>query len=175
MQYSRIPEAKADYARTGLVMLLDISDSCSQQAEMFAAIAAGAAGENVTVFFGVNGYAFQRPMKIGRRFSSYSAAQAVVKQEIEKSQESGYLTCAEFVAHVRPSRLIIFGDWDGKEQYVEAAKKQRRHGWFWFCNEARERHVSKPGSEPPNGWTIRNYFSRVVDPQALANALRKVR
>lgn len=178
MQYSQIPLGKSDYTRTGLVMLLDISGSCAEQAEMFAAIAAGAIGEGMTVFFGGNGDVYPLPMKTLRRFSSYHTAKAVVEQELRRILGPAAKPCwtfAEFVARIQPNRLIIFGDWDGRRQYVQAAKKQRQHNWYWFCNQQNGDNISEPCSEPQSGWTTRNYFSRILEPQALAKALRQVK
>ena len=167
MQYSHIPEAQSSYAKTGLTMLLDISDSCSAQAEMFAAIAAGAANGDVTIYVGGNGFAYTTPLKIGRRFSSYASAKEAIEREIDRipNDMCGF---SQFVANVQSSRLIIFGDWDGKSQYEEAAKKNKNHGWYWFCNE-------DEGNSIPRGWTTKNYFPNIMEPQALSIALRKVR
>lgn len=170
MQYSRIPSTTKSYAKEGLTILLDVSPSCAEQAEMFAAIAAGALGDGVQVFFSYNGSSYKEPLRATKCFSSYFQAKAWVVSEVRRIEQSGNLSFEEFVRRTNPTRLVIFGDWDGKYQYEKVACHKRGHKWYWFSNEARGRQ----GEEIPLGWSRKSYLPNILDPQTLVKALRKV-
>lgn len=171
MQYSRIPSATRSYAKEGLTILLDISPSCAEQAEMFAAIAAGAIGGGAQVYFSYNGFSYKEPLRATKRFASYAQAQAWVTREVRRIEQSGNISFEEFVRRTNPSRLVVFGDWDGKSQYEKVACRKRGHNWYWFSNEARDQ---RDGDKIPLGWSRKSYLPNILDPQTLVKALRKV-
>lgn len=173
MQHGRIPQAKLSYSKVGLTMLLDISGSCASEAEMFAAIAAGALSDGVKIYFGENGHAYRMPLRFSKVFTSYSQAKAWIEKEIERVTAGKEWQFGELVKAVSPQRLIIFGDWDGLScnQYQQVTSRHKRQGWYWFCNETR----FPIAGEAPAGWTPRNYFPQITTTQKLVSALKRVR
>jgi hypothetical protein len=180
-RHPRIPSDRYDRPREAdIVMLLDISGSCAQQAEMFMAIAAGAVGQGVRIYVGYNGSARAAAMEPPKRLPrSYDQAKAWVQQEINRvsgwdnARTIGEWSFRQFVEEVKPKTLIIFGDWDGINQYQRVVKdpKVRSTRFFWFANEGGCGYHT----ETPEKWTRKSYFPGVYTPRDLVKALRKIR
>lgn len=185
-RHPQIPSSRYDRPREAdIVLLLDISGSCAQQAEMFMAIAAGAVGNGVRVYVGYNGSARAcalTPPK--RRPRRYEEAKAWVQSEVsrvsgwENGTYYGEWMFAQFVEEVKPKTLIIFGDWDGIDQYQQVCHqaKYRSTQFFWFANEGLDSwRAQRAESGIPAGWNRKNYFPGVYAPRDLVQALRKVK
>ncbi len=179
MHHPHIPSARYDRPREAdIVMLLDISGSCAEQAEMFMAIAAGAVNYGVRIFVGYNGSCRCSPMQPPKRLPrKYEQAKTWVQSEVERVSgwdnqvAVGEWSFREFVEEIRPKTLVIFGDWDGIDQYQDVVPDPKFHStkFFWFANEGR-----RDDSRPPKGLTKKNYFSHVYSPKDLVRALRRL-
>lgn len=185
-RHQRIPSAKYEYPKEAdICILLDISGSCAQQAEMFMAIAAGTIGSGVRVFVGYNGScraAAMNPPK--RRIHNYAQAKPWVQAEVERvsgwdnAVVIGEWEFAQFLEEVKPKTVIIFGDWDGVDQYTAAIKNTsfRDIKFFWFANEGYGSwRVDNATSQIPEGFTKKNYVSGIFNPRDFVKALRKLR
>lgn len=184
-RHPRVPSSRYDRPKEAdIVILLDISGSCAAQAEMFMAIASGAVGNGVRIFVGYNGSARASAMTPPkRRIRSYAKAKAWVQSEVNRvsgwhNAAIGEWSFRQLVEEVKPKTLIIFGDWDGIDQYTPVARDPKFHStkFFWFANEGNGSwRVENAGSEVPQGWTRKSYFSGIYRPQDLVKALRRIR
>lgn len=182
-RHQQIPSNKYEHPKEAdICILLDISGSCAQQAEMFMAIAAGSIGSGVRVFVGYNGScracAMDQPK---RRIRSYVQAKPWVQSEVERvSGWNNQATIGEwgfeqFLEEAQPKTVIIFGDWDGVDQYTYAVGKPKfkKIKFFWFANEGegRRRKVNSQNSFP-KGFTKKNYIPGIFTPRDFVKALR---
>jgi len=135
-QHERLNKTKFNRPKEAdIVMLMDISGSCAKQAEMFMAITAGAIGPGVRIHTGFNGWAKVEPLQTpDRRIPSYSKGLAWIQKEQNRQRDhSDSLTFVQFLDLTKPKTCIIFGDWDGRQEY-KAITKYRHIQFFWFCN-----------------------------------------
>lgn len=185
-KHQQIPSSKYERPKEAdICILLDISGSCAQQAEMFMAIAAGSIGSGVRVFVGYNGScracAMEPPKK---RIHSYAQAKPWVQSEVERvsgwhnASTIGEWSFEQFLDEAEPKTVIIFGDWDGVDQYTAAVKnpKFRNIKFFWFANEdyGSWRSVDA-GSRIPEGFNRKNYVPDIFTPQDFVKALRRLK
>lgn len=119
-------------------------------------------------------------MQVPRRLPrNYKQAKVWVQSEVDRvsgweNQEAvGEWTFEQFVEEVRPKTLIIFGDWDGIDQYQDVVHEARFHStkFFWFCNEGYRQNTGKY----PEKWNKKNYFPGVYSSRDLVKSLRKIR
>lgn len=184
-RHSRISSSRYDRPREAdIILLLDISGSCAQQAEMFMAIGCGAAGSGVRIYVGYNGSVKAGELEAPRRpHNSYAQAKAWVQKQVERLYSLPEWSFREFVEEMRPKTLVIFGDWDGIDQYQDVVSDPKFHSvkFFWFANEGRgrrkrgERGKNTEIPKIPKGWTRKNYFPGVYTPWDLVRVLRKLR
>lgn len=180
-RYQQIPSSKYEHPKEAdICILLDISGSCAEQAEMFMAIGAGSIGANVKVFVGYNGNCRASAMQLPRRsLRNYRSAKVWVQEEVDRvsgwhnQNAIGEWDFEQFLKETQPKTVIIFGDWDGINQYEKAIKnpKFRKTKFFWFANEGDfDRNI-----RIPKGWTNKNYFPAVYRPQDFIRVLRKIK
>ena len=179
-RHPRIPVSRYERPKeAGIAVLLDISDSCAQQAEMFMAIAAGAIGHGVRVYVGYNGSCRASELRAPRKvLRSYKQADSWVEEELyriagRRNDHLGDWLFEEFIERIRPKTCIIFGDWDGIDQYQDVVHRSRYRSikFFWIANEGRR---CKEEVIPEN-WTRKNYFPGVYTPRDLVAALKKLK
>lgn len=173
LRHSQLPDCKYDRPREAdIVMLMDISGSCAAQAEMFMAISAGAVGRGVRIHTGFNGVAKREAMMPpARQLTSYAKGLEWVKREqVRQRNEPDALSFKDFVKLTQPKTCIIFGDWDGRQEY-RAVRFFRNIRFYWFCN------YGVPGSAPPDPgiWSKKRYFPAVYTPADLVRCLKKLR
>lgn len=178
--HTKIPVSKWDRPLVAdIAILLDISGSCSQQSEMFMAIAAGAIGEGVRIFVGYNGSCRSSEMVAPKNpIRSYATAKTWVQSELDRvsgwhnDESIGNWSFEEFIKNVKPKTLIVFGDFDGLDQYGDVFDKPKNRNsikFFWFANE---------GIVPecmPYMKNQKNYFPNVFTPRDLVESLKRVR
>jgi AAA ATPase containing von Willebrand factor type A (vWA) domain len=186
-RHQRIPSSKYEHPKEAdICILLDISGSCAQQAEMFMAIAAGTIGSGVRVFVGYNGSCRACSMDSPkRRIRSYAQAKPWVQAEVNRvsgwdnAVTIGEWGFEEFLEEAEPKTVIIFGDWDGVDQYTAAVKNSKFRNkikFFWFANEGYGSwRQANAGSQMPEGFTTKNYVPGIFNPRDFVKALRKLR
>lgn len=175
-QHQKISDAKYEYQKEAdIVVYLDISGSCYEQSEMFAAIGSSVIGPNVAVYVGYNGYVRKKPLAPPKkRLSNYSQALAWARKEIEEIEgwgnrwEIGEWDFVEFIKLHSPKTAIIFGDFDGLEMYEEAVEVAKNCKFYWFAN------VSS-WVDPPKGFNNKNFFKEVFEPKDFLKVLRALR
>jgi len=185
-RHQRIPSSKYKHPKEAdICILLDISGSCAQQAEMFMAIAAGSIGSGVRVFVGYNGSCracAMDPPK--RRIRSYAQAKPWVQSEVERvsgwhnASSIGEWSFDQFLNEAAPKTVIIFGDWDGIDQYMAAVRnpKFRNTKFFWFANEDYGSWRSVDAEvRIPDGFTTKNYMPGIFTPRDFVKALRRLK
>lgn len=176
LQHQKISDAKYEYQKEAdIVVYLDISGSCYEQSEMFAAIGSSVIGPSVAVYVGYNGYVRKKPLTPPKkRLSNYSQAFAWVKEELEKIEgwdrkwEIGEWDFVEFIKLHSPKTAIIFGDFDGLKMYEEAVKVAKKCKFYWFANVA-------PWVDTPKGFNNKNFFKEVFEPKDFLKVLRRLR
>lgn len=185
-RHQRIPSSKYEHPKEAdICILLDISGSCAQQAEMFMAIAAGSIGSGVRVFVGYNGScracAMDQPK---RRIRSYAQAKPWVQSEVERvsgwhnASTIGEWSFEQFLDEAEPKTVIIFGDWDGIDQYTAAVRNTRFRNvrFFWFANEGYGSWRSANAENRiPEGFATKNYVPGIFTPRDFTKALRKLK
>lgn len=187
-RHPRIPSSKYERPKNAdICILLDISGSCAQQAEMFMAIAAGSIGCGVRVFVGYNGSCRACEMQSPeRRILHYDQAKPWVQAEVQRvagwqnARGIGEWSFEQFLEEIEPKTVIIFGDWDGIDQYTGAVQKPRfkKIRFFWFANEdfgRRRRGNSECEDRIPKGFTKKNYVPGVFTPRDFASALKRLK
>jgi hypothetical protein len=185
-RHQRIPSSKYEHPKEAdICILLDISGSCAQQAEMFMAIAAGSIGSGVRVFVGYNGScracAMDQPK---RRIRSYTQAKPWVQSEVARvagwnnATTIGEWNFEQFLDEAEPKTVIIFGDWDGVDQYTASVKNPKFGNirFFWFANEGYGSWRSANAENRiPDGFTTKNYVPGIFTPRDFVKALRKLK
>jgi hypothetical protein len=173
IRHSQLPQAK--YSRpkeADIVMLMDISGSCAQQAEMFMAISAGAIGKGVRIHTGFNGRAKVEPLAAPtHKLSTYTKGVEWIKREQNRQKgQPDSLTFVQFLKITKPKICIIFGDWDGRYEYLNS-KKFLRTDFYWFCNfESMDSNVPDP-----EVWDRKHYFPGIYRPNDMVRCLKKLR
>jgi hypothetical protein len=173
-RYDSVTNAKYKHpCKSDVVLLLDISPSCEAQARMFMAIAAGAASKNVRIFVGFNGTASRVPLAPpAKPFKSYAQAQDWVERELSRERNLNDFMFSEFVRGAAPKTCVIFGDYDGEEQYADVVQNPqlRSAKFFWFANVPvnDDTHI-------PYGFNSKNFQPGINTPAELVIALRKLK
>ncbi len=181
-RHQQIPSNKYEHPKEAdICILLDISGSCAQQAEMFMAIAAGSIGSGVRVFVGYNGSCRACAMDQPKRpIRSYAQAKPWVQGEVSRvagwdnQKKIGQWNFEQFLEEAQPKTVIVFGDWDGVDQYSHAIQQSRfkKIKFFWFANEGFGRRDGNTEDQIPEGFTKKNYIPGIFSPRDFVKALR---
>ena len=172
-RHQDIPYAKYEYLKEAdITICIDISYSCAEQAEMFAAIAAGSVGNGVKVYIGYNGSVRMKELSTPtNRLKSYSHAKSWLASELAnitgwENSHIDELDVDEFVRVNPPKLMIVFGDFDGLYEYERAVKIARQTKFIWFANE--------PAGKIPMGFNKKNYIPGIFKPHDFIRALKKI-